>query len=304
MEYIDRNGGSIPLTIVFEKNDKSKITINDFVNKLWELNQLLENEPEVGNVISQSVILIEAKRLIPFLIAPFSGGVLSNIMENSSFLTKDNRRALFFLRMNEAGRTVARAKIVSKLENIIRNNGYTPVLTGGIYLLQGKLSLLVARSLFSGLILLITIFVIMGFFLSRSPQTTAAMFVSLCIIPLYILGMLGHLKIPLDIISAPAVNIGIAMGVDSIIHMIAFVRRFSISKMKLWENWDRACSWMWKPIICSMIVICAGFCIFSLSVFPPTQRFGFEVALGSLIAPLIALFVMPCLSSITIQKKS
>jgi predicted RND superfamily exporter protein len=31
---------------------------------------------------------------------------------------------------------------------------------------------------------------------------------------------------------------------------------------------------LWKPILYSMSVVCAGFGIFILSGFPPTQRFG------------------------------
>ena len=41
------------------------------------------------------------------------------------------------------------------------------------------------------------------------------------------------------------------------------------------------------------MIICAGFGIFSVSTFPPTQRFGFLVILGTLAAATMALVALP-----------
>jgi len=144
----------------------------------------------------------------------------------------------------------------------------------------------------------------MGFLLSHSFRGMLAMVVSLCVICLGILGMIGHLHMPLDIISGPAVNIGMAMGVDALVHMLVFVHRASGLKLNLSEVWDRACARLWKPILCDMVVVSAGFGVFSLSSFPPTQRFGFAVVLGAIISALVALFVLPCLASLKIRRKA
>jgi predicted RND superfamily exporter protein len=42
-----------------------------------------------------------------------------------------------------------------------------------------------------------------------------------------------------------------------------------------------------------MAVITAGFGIFLLSNFPPTQRFGFSVVLGAFLSPVATLLVFP-----------
>ena len=47
-------------------------------------------------------------------------------------------------------------------------------------------------------------------------------------------------------------------------------------------------------------IVCAGFGIFALSSFPPTQRFGVAVILGTMAAAGMALVVLPrlaCLGS-------
>ncbi len=61
--------------------------------------------------------------------------------------------------------------------------------------------------------------------------------------------------------------------------------------------WSDVCGRLWKPIVYSLTVVSLGFGIFILSSFPPTQRFGIAVILGTLIAPLAALFVLPWLAT-------
>ncbi len=167
----------------------------------------------------------------------------------------------------------------------------------GVYLLQGKLSDLVTRSLLSGITLLILLFVIMGFFLSRSVQVTIGMLVSLCCIPFWLLGILGYVRVPLDVIAAPATNIAIGMGVDAMIHMVIFVRRVYPGQMMSPKAWRHGCRHLWRPIMSSMAIVATGFGIFSLSQFPPTQRFGAFVILGTFMSPLAALLILPYLSS-------
>jgi len=50
--------------------------------------------------------------------------------------------------------------------------------------------------------------------------------------------------------------------------------------------------------------VCAGFAIFLLSDFPPTRRFGLIVVLGTLLAPLPAVLVVPWLTTIRARARS
>jgi len=52
----------------------------------------------------------------------------------------------------------------------------------------------------------------------------------------------------------------------------------------------------WRGIVYSDVVIGAGFAIFALSSFPPTQRFGLVVLAGTVIDILANLFVLPVLA--------
>lgn len=52
----------------------------------------------------------------------------------------------------------------------------------------------------------------------------------------------------------------------------------------------------WKGIVYSDVIIAAGFAIFALSSFPPTQRFGLVVVAGRVIDILANLFLLPLLA--------
>ena len=107
---------------------------------------------------------------------------------------------------------------------------------------------------------------------------------------------------PLDIISAPGPNIAIGIGVDAMIHVIVWARRHPAG-IRSSETWASVCSRLWKPILYSTSVVGAGFAIFMLSGFPPAQRFGFSVVLGTLLAPLPALFLLPWLATVRMPEK-
>ncbi len=308
LEYMDQNGGSSPLKIVVADPNKTPLKIEEAYPQLWRLQNTLEEDPSVGSVVSLPLFLAEAKRSLLASFLPV-GWVLkfleSPILGKTAryYITEDRTKTLFLLRMKETYRQSDHLANVERLKKIIRGQGFEPVLVGGTYLLYGKLSKLVASSLIQGVILLILLFLPMGGVISRSFRVIVAMFISLSVIPLLMLGILGHFRIPIDIISAPGANVAIGMGVDAMFHMLIWVRRHPAGNMHSWEAWASVCSRLWKPILYSMTVVSTGFGIFILSSFPPTQRFGFSIALGMLLSPLPALFLLPWFATAQIPKK-
>jgi len=307
LEYIDKNGGSNPLKVVVMDKDGVKFTTRKAYEAIWRLQKVFESDPSVGNVVSLPVILAEAKRFplasllnTEWLVRILEGPQFGEVAKY--FINEDRDKAYFLLRMNEGDRYASRLKTVEFLKKAVEYEGLEPVLVGGVYLLQGKLAQLLTSSLVSGLGLLVVMFGLMGWLLSRSLRTLASMLLSLCLIPICMIGLVGYLGIPLDIISAPAANLAIAMGVDAMIHMLILVRRLRLKGMGDRRVWYQAITKLWKPIFSSMLVICAGFGIFGFSNFPPTQRFGLSVVIGSVLAALVTLFVLPWLSTLKWRK--
>jgi predicted RND superfamily exporter protein len=106
-----------------------------------------------------------------------------------------------------------------------------------------------------------------------------------------------------DIISAPATNVCIGIAIDSMIHLVFGVRRAQLDGKKGWAAWVAAREEQWRGIVYSDVIIAAGFAIFVLSDFPPTQRFGLVVLAGCIIDILANLFVLPLLGGAQWKKK-
>ncbi|MCP4652967.1 MAG: MMPL family transporter [Candidatus Omnitrophica bacterium] len=298
LEYIDRNGGSSPLNLVISDFYDEKLNTSDAYKRLWELQMEFEKDPDAGSVISLPVLLAEGKRN-PFAFFITLEGLL-RIMEDpkydriaNTFVTKDRRHAHFFLRMRETQRTVPRLEVVERIKNAVYKHNFKPQMVGGVYVLQGELSKMVAISLVAGLVKLVMLFMIIAYVISRSIKTTLAMVGCLSVIPVCMMGIIGHFKIPLDIISAPAANVAIGMGIDSMIHMVVTMKRYLSEENSFWQAWQRARMELWQPIVSSMCIIGAGFGIFAFSMFPPNQRFGMAVVFGTILAAPVALFVLP-----------
>jgi hypothetical protein len=151
----------------------------------------------------------------------------------------------------------------------------------------------VASSVLFGIGQLIIIFALIAWIVSRSLKITFAIVLSICIIPLIVLGMMGWLQVPLDVISAPACNIALGLGIDSMIHMVRAYRRQKQRNKNDAEAWANVRHRFWQPVLTFTLVMVLGFGIFMFSEFPSTQRFGAAVVFGALIASMTALFVMP-----------
>lgn len=292
------------MTLVVSAADGSKLNTDAAYQKMWTVHGALENDRDVGTVISLPTLLAEGDRApLSFLI---SYEKMMEIMEQpkyarvaKSFVTEDRSEAMFLLRMVEERRHKLRLEVVDDLRSIVRKSGFTPQLIGGIYYLQGRLAKLVSSSLVTGLFWLNALFIVIAWIVARSVRGAVAMIATLMLVPLCMLGGIGWLHVPVDIISAPATNVCIGIAIDSMIHLVFGVRRAQRDGKKEWPAWIAAREEQWRGIVYSDVIIGAGFAIFVLSDFPPTQRFGLVVLAGLVIDILGNLFVLPLLGGAT-----
>jgi predicted RND superfamily exporter protein len=197
--------------------------------------------------------------------------------------------------MRESGHDEPRQVVMDRLGGYARDAGLEPVIVAGLYDLQAQLGRLIAASLQIGIGGLLLLFMGVALVVSRSPLTAVKMWGCLVGIPAVVLGTFGHLGIAVDIITSPAANVALAIGADSMIHLVIRVRRLA-SASEL-DPWRRAVAQIGRPVLGATGIITAGFGIFVLSSFPPTQRFGLAVILGTATAAAMALFVLPRLAA-------
>ncbi len=273
LERIDRNGGSSPLRIVVRDAEGRVLDEKLTFRRLKRLHADLERHPAVGTVLSLPLIVAEAKRSpLGFL---FSRKSLLERMERPaydrvthSFVTEDRKHALLTLRMKEAPERHDRLDVVKQIKTIVAGHGFEAEQIGGLYFLQGRLSKLVASSLVTGVSQLLLGFLVVALIVSRSVVWSAGLLATLCLVPAILLGLLGFLEVPLDIISAPAVNIALGMAIDDMLHMTHSARSLKRRGASAWQAWVAARSAQWKPLLATMVTVSAGFAIFTLSSFP------------------------------------
>jgi predicted RND superfamily exporter protein len=298
LETIDRDGGSSSLDVAVADPNGGLLDTDELNGKMWTLQEALERDPSVGRVLSP-VVLLGHVRQQPFM-GQLSWSQLLGVLErppfsetSRAFITPERDQGRFFILMREAGRTEDRQQVISRIRNYVGESGLEVRLIGGSYELQGQLGELIADSLRTGLGGLLLLFVGIAFVVSRTVPRTLAILACLTSIPLIVLGWMSHLGIPMDIITSPAANVAVAMGVDSMTHLVFRVRRLWPSSSTAWDAWLEARAQLWQPVLGATLIICAGFGIFSLSAFPPTQRFGLAVILGTVSAAVMTLIALP-----------
>src|SRR5205823_2166192 len=137
LEYVDRHGGSNPITLVVSASDGSRLNTDAAYEKMWKLHGALENYKDVGTVISLPTLLAEGDRT-PFSFL-LSYEKMLEIMEQpkyarvaKSFVTEDRSKAVFLLRMVESRRQKLRLEVVDDRRAICRKDGFKPSLLGGL----------------------------------------------------------------------------------------------------------------------------------------------------------------------------
>jgi predicted RND superfamily exporter protein len=298
LETIDRDGGSSSLEVAVADPDGQLLDTDDLNRKMWALQEALEDDPSVGRVLSPAVLLAHVKQQ-PFM-GQLSWTQLLAVLErppfaetSRSFITPERDQGRFFILMREAGRTEERRQVIARIRGHVEESGLEVRLIGGSYELQGQLGDLIAGSIRIGLGGLLILFVGIAFIVSRTVPRTVTILACLGGVPLIVLGGMSHLGMPIDIITSPAANVAVAMGVDSMTHLVFRVRRVWPSSPTAWDAWMEARAQLWQPVLGATLIICAGFGIFSLSAFPPTQRFGLAVILGTLSAAVMTLIALP-----------
>jgi uncharacterized protein len=309
LTVVDRNGGTNPLTLVVAAKGGGRLDTKEGYEKLWDLQEALEDHKGVGTVLSLPVLLEEANRhpLAPLLSWKHLTDILSKPEHDNvaaTFLSKDRTLTAFDLRMEEQQRTRPRVEEVSEIRSLVSKHGFVPYLIGDFYVLQGELARMVAHSLVTGLGWLMLFFAGVALMVARNLRIAAAMIVSLALVPICMLGGVGWFHIPIDIISAPATNVCIGMAIDSMVHLVFGVRRAQREGKKGWDAWLAGRQEQWRGIVYSDVVIAAGFAIFALSSFPPTQRFGIVVVAGTIIDILVNLFLLPLLGGASLKPKT
>ena len=288
-----------------DKNeDKAKYWFTrDKMNKILKVHDYLESLPEIGKVLSFGSILrvaedLNEKKLQSLEIAVLYSKIPKSIKKEivTPYISVDKDEARISVRIKDSLENLRRDDLIKKIDADLNNqlglkkDEYK--LTGVLILFNNLLQSLFKSQILTLGIVMFGIF-LMFFVLFRNLIISFIGIVPNFIAAFFILGIIGLLGIPLDMMTITIAAITIGIAVDNSIHYIYRFRE-EFKKIKLYnETLDKCHSTVGIAILNTSITIVFGFSILVLSNFIPTIYFGVFTGLAMLLAMISVLTLLP-----------
>ncbi|MFL2900636.1 MAG: RND family transporter [Candidatus Pelagibacterales bacterium] len=329
MKLIDEQlGGTTPLDIIIQfkddLNDDFSDDEEDFmdfgidydpadywftkekIDNVKSIHDYLETYDFVGKVLSLASIIRTAEKLnsneefdtleLSVLYKKLPQDIKDQILKPYVLIGKNQAR--ISLRVIDTHPELKRADFVNELkehmESNYNNQNIEVSLTGILILYNNMLQSLFDSQIKSLGIVLMGIFIIL-IILFRSFKIALAALTPNLVACFVILGTMGLLNIPLDLMTITIASITIGIAVDNCIHYVYRYREYILitgSHADAVNNCQKTVSTAIKN---TSITIMAGFSILVFSNFYPTIYFGAFTALAMLIALIGSLTILPIL---------
>ena len=289
-----------------DENDESKAKYwftRDKMDKIIKVHDYLDSLPEIGKVLSFGSILrvaedLNNKELQSLEIAVLYSKIPEEIKREivKPYISVEKDEARISVRIKDSMENLRRNDLINKI-NVELNTKLG--LEKDEYKLAGVLILFnnLLQSLFKSQILTLGIVMLgiflMFFILFRNIILSFIGVVPNFIAAFFILGIIGLLGIPLDMMTITIAAITIGIAVDNSIH---YIYRFKEEFKKI-NNYnktlDRCHSTVGIAILNTSITIVFGFSILVLSNFIPTIYFGVFTGIAMLLAMISVLTLLP-----------
>ena len=287
-----------------KEEDKSKYWFTrNKMDKIIKVHDYLDSLPEIGKVLSFGSILrvaedLNNKELQSLEIAVLYSKIPETIKKEivSPYISVEKDEARISIRIKDSLKELRRNDLINKINSELNTK---LGLNKNEYKLAGVLILFnnLLQSLFKSQILTLGIVILgiflMFFILFRNITLSFIGIVPNFIAALFILGIIGSLRIPLDMMTITIAAITIGIAVDNSIH---YIYRFKEEFKKI-NNYnktlDKCHSTVGVAILNTSITIVFGFSILVLSNFIPTIYFGVFTGIAMLLAMISVLTLLP-----------
>ncbi len=330
MKLIDEKlGGTTPLEVILKFPNKEKNQMNeedefedwgdegnqdnekywftkDKIDRISSVHNYLDNLPQVGKVLSFSSIIDVATILnnnkplgtleMGVLYSKIPESIKTEIID--PYISIEDNEARINLRIIDSQKNLRRNDLIKKINYDLKNElglKESDFKLAGVLILFNNL----LQSLFKSQILTLGL-VMIGIFgmfliLFKNIKLSLIGVVPNFIAAFFILGVIGLLGIPLDMMTITIAAITIGIAVDNSIH---YIYRFKeeFDNTKDYNKTLTLChSTVGKAILNTSITIVFGFSILVLSKFIPTIYFGIFTGLAMLLAMISVLTLLPSL---------
>ena len=330
MKLIDEKlGGTTPLEIILKFPNEEKVLTEeddefedwgeesdldnekywftkDKIDRISEVHNYLDSLPQVGKVLSFSSIIDVATLLnnnkplgtleMGVLYSKIPQSIKTEIID--PYISIKDNEARINLRIIDSQENLKRNELIKKIDYDLKNKiglKDSEFKLAGVLILFNNLlqSLFKSQILTLGLVMIgiFTMFVV----LFRNIKLSLIGVVPNFIAAFFILGIIGLLEIPLDMMTITIAAITIGIAVDNSIH---YIYRFKeeFYNLKDYNKTITLChSTVGRAILNTSITIVFGFSILVLSQFIPTIYFGVFTGLAMLLAMISVLTLLPSL---------
>ena len=288
--------------LLIDNSSSSTWFTEDKIFTIKSIHKYLDEQKEIGKVQSIFSLIDMAEQINKKPLSLFELSVLYNeIPENykkeliSPYLSVENNMTKISARIKDS-EDIKRGELIKNIQNHI-NKEYKSIeevhVNGLIVLYNDMLQSLFSSQIKSFGIVLIAIFA-MFLILFRSVKLSIIGIIPNIFASSFILGFIGLLGIPLDIMTITIAAITIGIAVDNTIHYLYKARNnIYDKKMKIDESLENSHRTVGQAVLTTSLTIAFGFSVLCLSNFVPTILFGLFTAIAMLIAMLGVLITLP-----------
>jgi predicted RND superfamily exporter protein len=289
-----------------EQDDEKYWFTKDKIDTIASVHNYLDSLPQIGKVLSFSSIIDVATQLnndkplgtleMGVLYSKIPESIKTDIID--PYISIKDNEARISLRIIDSQENLRRNDLINKinfdLENELGIEKEQYKLAGVLILFNNLLQSLFKSQILTLGLVMIGIFA-MFMILFRNIKLSLIGVVPNFIAAFFILGIIGLLGIPLDMMTITIAAITIGIAVDNSIH---YIYRFKeeFSKINNYKETLTTChSTVGAAILNTSITIVFGFSILVLSKFIPTIYFGVFTGLAMLLAMISVLTLLPSL---------
>ena len=271
---------------------------------LEDIHDYLDSIPEIGKVLSVASGIKLAREindgedLNDLELALLRSVLPEDIRETLlySYINKDDSVVRISTRVNESSANLNRNELLEKINFDLQNEfNLKPdqyEITGLAVLYNNMLQSLF-QSQIGSLLIVFAVISIMLLIIFKSFKVMVIGLIPNIFVASSVMGLLGLLKIPLDIMTITVAAISVGMAVDNTIHYIYRYKKELKKTNSVQHALENAHTTTGRAIFYTATTIAAGFCILSLSNFFPTVLFGLFTSFAMVLAFITSLTVLP-----------
>ena len=274
------------------------------INQIEKVHNYLENLPEVGKVLSlTSLIRVaedsnEGKKLEPLELNVIYKKLPEKLKKNvvDPYISIENNEARINLRVLDSSKDLRRKELIERIRSDFVNKlelNENQFQIAGVLVLYNNMLQSLFDSQIKTLVFVMLGIAIMFIVLFRSITLSIIGIIPNFIAAISILGIMGLLKLPLDMMTITIASITIGIAVDNSIHYIYRFREEFKKKNNYEKTIDKCHMSVGRAIFNTSVTIIFGFSILVLSNFIPTIYFGIFTGLAMFIAMLAVLTLLP-----------